>query len=525
MLRHPAITALGASTIVLLVVLVSLASPLHSEFYHLIGPVRAVAVPVFLNFAAVWLVLSLLLAWGRSHPRFNSWLWSGLGVGLSWKIITNWYVLHESPVPVVVKTIFLGVVCLIFFTWVAWRSRIRPILYRAQQLAVPILGFVALSGMAMIVQSVFFTWQARHLNAPRPLHQRRGDSASSPRRGRIIWILFDELSYRQVYEHRYQGLELPAFTQLARTATVFTHTVPSGVYTEQVLPSLMTGDRYDGVRPAAAGWPLEVHNRSAGMWETFNPRKTVFQDALDAGYSTAIAGWYNPYCRILPEVLDRCFWTNHTVVPGDMYPEQSILWNSEQPVIGHLVNLARSFHLFPRQNGPSNPIRFHQQDYRELAGAGDELLRDPSADFILLHMPIPHPGGIYNRRTGNFEVSHPNYIDNLALCDVYLAHVRHELEENGTWDNSTLVIMGDHSWRVKLFWAKSPDWTEEERIASNNVTFDDRPGYIVKLPGQTTPSQIDEPFESMRTRELFDKLLKGQIKTPEQLRTWVTQRP
>lgn len=85
--------------------------------------------------------------------------------------------------------------------------------------------------------------------------------------------------------------------------------------------------------------------------------------------------------------------------------------------------------------------------------------------------------------------------------------------------------MGDHSWRVKLFWAKSPDWTEEERIASNNVTFDDRPGYIVKLPGQTTPSQIDEPFESMRTRELFDKLLKGQIKTPEQLRTWVTQRP
>ncbi|MBB5346010.1 sulfatase-like hydrolase/transferase [Tunturibacter empetritectus] len=519
-MRHPVITALGATTIVLMVLLGALASPSHNEFYHLIGPVRAVVVPVLLNFATEWLVLTLLLAWGRSHQRFNSWVWSVVGIGLSWKIIVDWYVLHDSLVPVVVKTIFLVGVCLIFFAWVAWRSRVQPILYRARQLALPILGFVALSGLMMIAQAVLFSWQARHLNAPRPLHQRTGDSASSARHGRIIWILFDELSYRQVYEHRYQGLDLPAFTQLARTATVFTHTVPSGVYTEQVLPSLIAGHRYDGMRASAAGWPLEVHNRSTGTWETFDPHKTVFQDALDAGYSTAIAGWYNPYCRILPEVLDRCFWTNHTVVPGDMFPERSILWNSEQPIIGHLVNLARSAHLLPRQNAPSTQVRLHQQDYRELAAAGDELLRDSSADFILLHMPIPHPGGIYNRYTGNFEVSHPSYIDNLALCDVYLAHVRRELEENGTWNNSTLVIMGDHSWRVNLFWAKSPEWTEEERIASDNVTFDDRPAYLVKLPGQTTPAHIDEPFESIRTRELFDKLLTGQIETPEQLSAW-----
>jgi hypothetical protein len=498
---------------------------LHSEFYHLAGPVSALLVPVLLNFAGVWLVLSLLLAWGRAHPRFNSWVWSALGVGLSWKVITSWYVLHGSLVPVVVKTMFSVVICMIFFALVAWRSRVRPILDRAKRLATPILGFVAFSGVLLVAQAVLFSWQARDLNTPRPLHQRTGGSSFSRRHGRIIWILFDELSYRQVYEHRYQDLDLPVFTQLARTATVFTHTVPSGLYTEQVLPSLIAGKHYDGVRVSAAGWPLEMHNRSMGVWETLDPHKTVFQDALDAGYSTAVSGWYNPYCRILPEVLDRCFWTNHTVVPGDMYPEQSIIWNSEQPIINHLVNLARSFHLFPRHNAVPAQVRFHQQDYQELAGGGDKLLRDSSVDFILLHMPIPHPGGIYNRHTGSFQISHPSYIDNLALCDVYLAHVRHELEENGSWNDSTLVIMGDHSWRVNLFWAKGPEWTEEERIASDNVRFDDRPAYIVKLPRQTTPARINEPFDSIRTRELFDKLLAGQIETPEQLSAWAVRRP
>jgi hypothetical protein len=519
-LRHPVTTAFGASTIVLLTLLEPLASPLHTEFYHLTGSVSALLVPVLLNFAGVWLVLSLLLVWGSKHPRFNSWVWSALGIALGWMVLKDWFDLRGGdPVPRIANLAFAVVVCMVVVSAAFWRSRVRPILHQVKQWAILILGFAALSGMVMVAQGMLFSWQARHLNAPRPLHQRTGSSSSSHRHGRIIWILFDELSYRQVYEHRYPGLELPAFTALARTATVFTHTVPSGLYTEQVLPSLIAGRRYDGVRVSVVGWPAEVHDRSLGTWGLFDPHKTVFQDALDAGYTTAVAGWYNPYCRILPEVLDRCFWTSRDIgLPGGMYPDQSIGWNSEQPVIHHFANLARLVHLLPRQNAPSAELRLHQEDYQEIVAAGDELLRDPSVDFILLHMPIPHPGGIYNRHTDSFEVSHPSYLDNLALCDVYLAHVRHELEENGTWNDSTLVIMGDHSWRVSLFWAKAAGWTEEERIASDNVRFDERPAYIVKLPSQITPARIDEPFDSIRTRELFDKLMTGQITTPEQIK-------
>jgi hypothetical protein len=135
-------------------------------------------------------------------------------------------------------------------------------------------------------------------------------------------------------------------------------------------------------------------------------------------------------------------------------------------------------------------------------------------------MPIPHPNGLYNRHTQSFITRRPSYLDNLALCDLYLAHVRQKLERLGAWDKTTLVLMGDHSWRVQLLWAHFPAWTAEEQIASDGAQFDDRPAYIVKLPHQTTPAQIEFPFAASRTRELLDNLLTGRITTSQQLAEW-----
>ena len=64
-------------------------------------------------------------------------------------------------------------------------------------------------------------------------------------------------------------------------------------------------------------------------------------------------------------------------------------------------------------------------------------------------MAVPHPGGIYNRSTRTFSTLNATYIDNLALADSYLAHVRSLLKAQGKWDSSAVVIMGDHSWRTK----------------------------------------------------------------------------
>jgi arylsulfatase A-like enzyme len=192
-----------------------------------------------------------------------------------------------------------------------------------------------------------------------------------------------------------------------------------------------------------------------------------------------------------------------------MYSGQSVISNTESPVLNVLE-------MMPWHRQTPDSIYFHRLDYQELLVAGDKLLEDRSATFVLLHMPIPHGPGIYDRRTASFATSNPSYLDNLALCDGYLAHVRKELEQNGTWDSTTLVLMGDHSWRI----TSGADLAPEERAASDGGQFDDRPAYIVKLAHQTTPARIDTQFAALRTRDLFDNLLTGRISTSQQLASW-----
>jgi hypothetical protein len=61
------------------------------------------------------------------------------------------------------------------------------------------------------------------------------------------------------------------------------------------------------------------------------------------------------------------------------------------------------------------------------------------------------------------------------------------------WDAATVILMGDHSWRTALLWSHDPGWTVEERRASHQGSFDDRPFYAVKLPHQATPEGSPSP--------------------------------
>jgi hypothetical protein len=316
-------------------------------------------------------------------------------------------------------------------------------------------------------------------------------------------------------------LKLPAFDRLAADATVFTHVAPAGMYTHDVLPSLMTGIHADQIRSSSDGL-LSIHDAATDRWRRFDQHDTVFEDALNDGYSTGVAGWYNPYCRILPQVLDHCFWTNHFLLPSGFFADQSFTVNLLTPITD-FASRAFNFVLLKKHPNMQRATQLHADDYRSLFAAADALLADQSVDFMLLHMPVPHPGGIYDRRTSRFATNSSSYIDNLALADLYLAHLRRTLEQQGTWDSTAIVIMGDHSWRTELLWEKSSFWTAEDDAASSHGQFDDRPAYIVKMPEQRQAVRMDAPFAAMRTRALFDGLLDGRLSSTSDLTAWVQQ--
>jgi hypothetical protein len=506
--------ALGLTTFSLLWLTGPLFTSRHSTVYHWSSSASQLFLPAIADFCIVWMVLTLLFLFAMRPGRPRIAVWSGVIFFIPWIALKNSaYLSGTAPsrsldVSLVAVALVASLLLVKF-----WRPAFEPKFEAVVAFASTLLAFASISGLAILCQLAWFGWQARSLNAQMPLHHSVAGQSKSAGRPRIIWIVFDELSYEQVYEHRFQGLQLPAFDQLASQATIFTHAIPVGIWTEQVLPSLMTGEPADDVHSSADGQHLSMHNPDTKTWLKFDEYNSVFQDALNAGYSTAVAGWFNPYCRILPEVLDHCFWTFGELSQNGMLPSATTIQaNMLEP-------------LFSRQISDltAHESESHISDYQALLDAADKVLDDRSLNFVLLHLPIPHPGGIYNRAAGEFALKHSSYVDNLALTDKCLAHLRARLEESHEWDSSTIVIMGDHSWRTKLAWRASPDWTEEDEIASQGGKFDDRPAYIVKLPQQRVGTRIDAPFAALNTRKLLDALLTQKIRSAEDLSVWARQ--
>jgi hypothetical protein len=525
-LTYPAVTALGLASLCMSGIAGPLISPNHLEIYHLSRSASAIFVPVILCLLLLWLLLTGLLAFATRRDRFRILLWSAILFFGPWILFRNYVKLMGATVPHRLNLLVfaLSLTGFVVFQW-SRRPFFRTSFDRLQEFLAVLLG-----------QLLWFNWQARSLNAPLPLHQRSQSSATitTPR---IIWIVMDELSYQQVYEQRFPGMNLPAFDQLASDSTVFTHVIPAGNETQVVVPSLLTGSLTDKIRPSSDGRELTLHNPDTDTWQLFDAHQTIFNDALQAGYSTAVVGWYNPYCRLLHEVLDRCIWTYHGPLLAGISDHQSVGTNLLAPLIrlgataanllAPLIRLAATAPTFLRVTSPGDLVEVRDViiDFETLSSSADQLIADPSKDFLFLHMPIPHPPGIYDRRRATFSASHSSYIDNLVLADKFIAHIRQTLEQRGQWNSSAIVIMGDHSWRTKLVWVSSDKWTSEDQAASHGGQFDDRPAYIVKMPHQQTPARIDARFAAIHTRALLDGIIDGRLKTSEDLAAWVAQQP
>lgn len=511
--------ALGLTMICMAWLLEPLGRSTHLPVYHWSGSASMLFGPIAVDTAVLWVMLTLFLLSARRPGRWRIAVWVAILVCLPWLVLRNVHRLAGYAVP---HWIFgaAAVWVLAVLLWrPAWAKYSDPLI----EFTSTLLAFVALTAIYFLSAFSWSWWQARGLNRPPPPHQRTIAKAAA-NRPRVLWILLDELSYQQVYEHRYPGLALPTFDALASQATVFTHVVPAGKSTEMVLPALLTGIPVDALRATAQEWPV-IHDAASAKWERFDEHNTVFQDAKDEGYGTAVAGWFNPYCRMMPTVLDRCHWADDDTVEDGLPANgtfRSNLIEITDPVEPVHSFLSRVLGVSSRHESEPD---LHLLDYQNLYAAGDRLLLDPDATFVLLHLPIPHPLGIYNRATGQLTTTPSAYVDNLALADRYLAHVKSVLEQNGEWDSSTVVIMGDHSWRTTFLWENIAGWTKEDEQASDGGKFDDRPGYIVKLAGQTKGAKIDEPFHAVETRALLDELLAGKIRSSDDLASWVRQNP
>jgi arylsulfatase A-like enzyme len=349
-------------------------------------------------------------------------------------------------------------------------------------------------------------WVATWKPAPNRIDAAWETTAQPPRQHPLlVWIVFDELSYDQVFEHRARNLALPNFDALRSQSTLFTDTQPAGYHTVDVLPSLLTGKIVNSTHYNFHN-RLWVHHEGEG-WQRIDGADTIFGDAQSAGWRTAAVGWYNPYCSLYADAIQNCYWINHDMFDGLMAHNASFGDNVITP-LRQVIREAKSPARADRDLCTFD-VRHRYQTHIDLQEHAFEVLHTDQADFVFFHFSVPHSPNIWSRIQDDYtQYCDSSYLDNLALTDRVLGQVLAVLKASPRWDQTNLIVQGDHSWRIDE-WDWLPAWTQEDDAASRGV-FDPRPALIVHQAGQTQPQTVATPWPLIQIHGVVEQILHNQ---------------
>ncbi|UWZ85998.1 sulfatase-like hydrolase/transferase [Occallatibacter riparius] len=332
-------------------------------------------------------------------------------------------------------------------------------------------------------------------------------SVNPARSKQIIWILFDELSYKFAFEQPPPGVDLANFRKLRSESVSLANVQSAGFYTDRIIPSIISGKKIDEIRSEAGRGLLYLNPEH--HWVRYDENQTLFGLAHAAGWNSAVVGWFNPYCRLFPSVLDSCLWE-----PGFLSLKlESIGASEEKSSFANAQILAGAF-LAGRLPSGEHEAATRIAAFEKLMTGATSQIRDPESDFVFIHLSVPHPTGFYSRKTHEFCVC-GNYIDNLQLADDSLGRLEEEIKHSARADQTTLIVSSDHSWRVPI-WSQWKSWTAEEQRVSGGV-FDARPAFLVHFPGQTSAIDIAEPEPELVEHDIIASMLQNKLESPAEL--------
>jgi multisubunit Na+/H+ antiporter MnhG subunit len=335
---------------------------------------------------------------------------------------------------------------------------------------------------------------------------------------RIVWVVFDELDYHLTWVERPGWLQLPEFDRLRTQAIHASGAFPPANYTGQSMPALITG------RLVASAEEIRMNELLLVLGETgekvaWSSLPNVFSAAREMGFNTGLAGWWHPYCRIIGDDLTTCFnqlgLTDQMTVADAILDQALGVLPKTAPLLRSLVDTSKQY--------LKDAKRRHLHRFRSVMTHAKQFTVDPSLGLVLIHYPIPHPPGIYDRHGDELSVEPGgNYLDNCRLADRALGELRQAMEEAGLWDKTVVLVTSDHHWRPEVW--KTGFWTaEEEALAASLQTADHRVPYLLKLAGQTQAHRYDETFNTVITHDLLLALLRGKVASADSVVMWLDQ--
>jgi hypothetical protein len=325
---------------------------------------------------------------------------------------------------------------------------------------------------------------------------------------RVVWVIFDEWDQELTFPERPSRIQLPELDRLRATGFSASNAIRPNLYTDWSMPALATGIPVQDIHPSSAD-ELTMIPRGSTSSLRWSEQANVFRDARNLGFNTAVVAWAIPYCRVLKNDLTDCWWwsgSNQYNSVGQTLPEM-------------LINRPRSLfeNVYRSPFGQSLSTKRHIWVTGNVVAKSLEVARDPSIGLALLHMPVPHPPYFYKASTGKSDFgdqmltglprqNQNGYVDALALTDQIVGKLRRDMEDAGTWDNTTLIFSADHPYR--------------HRVSLDGHPVSMRVPFLVKMAGPASPLRYDTPFSALLTRKLIGAILSGELKTACDLPRW-----
>jgi hypothetical protein len=373
-----------------------------------------------------------------------------------------------------------------------------------------VIAAFAFSALWIVPQLLYLALVRQTVQSTAPSHLFAPANSSSNRR--IIWILFDELSYDQTFDHPAPGMKLPNFDRLRTESVSFSNLKPAGFYTDRIIPSLFLGRRINQIRSTVDG-NLWYKDESQNRWFAYDPNATLFALAQRNGWNTGVDGCWIPYCRVFAPMLNVCSW-EHGILPIEALgasEDKSILANAA--VLSDAI-LAK----VTKRTGAGANIQMQQ--YRNLMAHTQPLIENGQVRFVFLHINTPHPPGIYDRQ---HHILRPGgtYLDNLVLADDTLGALLQDIDATPSASETTVIVSSDHSWRIPM-WRPTADWSTEEERASGG-RFDERPVFLIHFPGQNSENDMNSALPELLEHDIIAGMLLGKINNSEDLATFFAQ--
>jgi hypothetical protein len=388
--------------------------------------------------------------------------------------------------PTIGLAVFGAMALLLLVVAVRWRTRIVAVVTAALNIMFPLV-LITFGQAAWAIAQAGGRMQCGGTTG-------RAKALAGSAARRVLWIVYDEMDQRTVFDERPRDLRLPKFDRLRAESLAASSALPPADRTERSMPAFLSGLRVADARLVGRNQlRLEVAGRAEPL--VWTGADTIFARARTLGVNTGLAGFFLPYCAMIGDSLTICQW-QPCVTCGRL---TGVFGNSLGESMWHQAS----------ELAPQYGRRRHLDAFKTLQEAGVALARDPSIGFALLHLPVPHEPGIYDRARDDFSIraaAGDGYAHNLALADRSLGELRSAIDSAGLSDKTTVMVFGDHGRRSHA---------DGESIADPRVPF------LVRMAGQSQGMTYRAPVDLLRVHDLTLEILSGRVSTPNDLHGWL----